>query len=111
MNWHNECKFRYLADQLKESSSKQADCSPILFMIPSAAFMVSMCETAEMVEECLNQLALSKRKLVFIPVNNADNPEIVGAGSHWSLLVFHRASNAFFYLDSIRSITNNEQSA
>lgn len=53
---------------------------------------------------------LKERQLVLIPVNNAANADLqttsAPAGTHWSLLVFHRLENRLFYLDSCPSSTN-----
>lgn len=91
--------------------SKTPGIHPILFMNPSAAWMVSMIDNSAELEICLDQLSLSSRELVFIPVNDAQDPSIIGGGTHWSLLLFHRASNAFFHMDSVRSSSNNRSYA
>lgn len=96
---------------MPKKDATTATVNPILFMNPSAAWMVSMIDNPEELEMCLDQLSLSQRDLLFIPVNDAQDPELVGGGSHWSLLMFHRASNAFFYMDSIVSSSNNRSFA
>ena len=83
----------------------------VLFMNPSAAWMVSMIESAEELEMCLDQLSLKSREIIFIPVNDSQDPSKVGGGSHWSLLLFQRASNTFYYFDSISSGSNNKKQA
>ncbi|KAK9767366.1 hypothetical protein K7432_002903 [Basidiobolus ranarum] len=45
---------------------------------------------------------LPQRQLLFIPIN--DNTSEGVGGSHWSLMVFHRNSNTFYYYDSIRDL-------
>ena len=102
---------RYHASELPALKAKKGEAHPILFMNPSAAFMVSMIDSPEELEMCLDQLSLSSRELVFIPVNDARDPSVVGGGSHWSLLVFHRASNTFFYMDSVLGGSNNRSIA
>lgn len=53
---------------------------------------------------------LKECQLVLVPVNNAGNVDLhttsVPAGTHWSLLVFHRPENRLFYLDSCPSSSN-----
>lgn len=69
--------------------------------------MAGMIESPEELEMCLDQLSLSTRELIFLPINDAQDPSIVGGGSHWSLMVFHRASNSFFYFDSVSTESHN----
>lgn len=76
-------------------------------MNPSAAWMVGMIDSPDELEMCLELLYLSKREVILLPVNDSQDPGAVGGGSHWSLLVFHRASNAFFYFDSVASGSHN----
>ncbi|KAI8992340.1 hypothetical protein BDB01DRAFT_778072 [Pilobolus umbonatus] len=39
--------------------------------------------------------------VIFIPVNDG-RPDIAYSGSHWSLMVYVRAINAFYYYDTLR---------
>ena len=103
--------FRHVALTSPQPSDTTTPSNPILFMNPSAAWMVSMIDNPTELEMCLDQLSLSLGELVFIPINDAQDPSIVGGGSHWSLLVFHRASNAFFHMDSVSSSSNNRSYA
>lgn len=70
-----------------------------------------MIDSPDELEMCLDQLSLSKRELIVLPVNDSQDPSAVAGGSHWSLLVFHRASNAFFYFDSVISGSSNRFNA
>lgn len=70
-----------------------------------------MIDSPDELEMCLDQLSLSKREIIVLPVNDSLDPTVVGGGSHWSLLLFHRASKSFFYLDSVSSASNNRSNA
>jgi Ulp1 family protease len=100
-----------LKSTLPEIELKDGGVHPILFMNPSAAWMVSMIDSPEELEMCLDQLSLGSRDFILIPVNDSQDPSKVGGGSHWSLLLFHRPSNAFFYFDSVSSGSNNKSHA
>jgi sentrin-specific protease 8 len=50
--------------------------------------------------ELLAPLALHRRALVLLPVTDNADVGHAGGGSHWSLLMFHRALNAFLHFDS-----------
>eukprot|EP01133_Synstelium_polycarpum_P016660 gene16660-19798_t len=42
------------------------------------------------------------KNIVFIPINNNTDPNVVAGGSHWSLLVFVKQANTFYHYDSMR---------
>lgn len=44
---------------------------------------------------------LGSCQAVFIPVNDASDPTRADSGSHWSLLVYARPFNSFYYYDSL----------
>lgn len=69
--------------------------------------MLSLISDASELALCLDQLSLSTRQVVFIPVNDAQEPGVSNCGSHWSLLVYFRASDVFYYMDSVRNSSNN----
>lgn len=89
----------------------QSGIQPILLMNPNAAWMLGMIDDPAELEMCMDQLHLSERAVVFIPVNDSEDPSKVGTGSHWSLLVFYRATSTFYYLDSSPTFTGNRRRA
>lgn len=62
------------------------------------------------VTELLRHLRLSHRELLLLPVNDSlalnFSTSAGPSGSHWSLLVFERASDTFYHLDSLPSQSN-----
>lgn len=60
--------------------------------------------------ELLRNLHLADRELILLTVNDSLDVDFSGSqgpsGSHWSLLAFERASSTFYYLDSLRSQSN-----
>jgi len=58
------------------------------------------------VHDTVQDLNLSSRKLIFIPVNDCNNIN-AGGGSHWSLLVYHQSDHSFYYYDSSGSYNLN----
>lgn len=50
---------------------------------------------------------LKVANLVFIPIN--DNDEYESGGTHWSLMVYHRLTQIFFYYDSLKSRSQREK--
>ncbi|KAI9330669.1 hypothetical protein DFJ73DRAFT_88381 [Zopfochytrium polystomum] len=51
------------------------------------------------IESALGGLNLQKSDFVFIPVN--DNEQNTAGGSHWSLLIYSRSANCYYYYDSM----------
>lgn len=49
--------------------------------------------------ESFEGAALDRAELILAPVNDNAEAEAAG-GSHWGLLAYHRADDAFLYLDS-----------
>jgi len=45
---------------------------------------------------------LKLKKLLFFPINNAAYSK--GGGSHWSLLVYYRPDNTYYYYDSLNNM-------
>jgi sentrin-specific protease 8 len=45
---------------------------------------------------------LDKSQAIFIPINDG-KPNIANSGSHWSLLVYLRATSTFYYYDSLHN--------
>lgn len=105
---------RYLTQvKLKEHAEK------LLFIDPSAMFMINFSQDADEIREAMAPLEMEKRELIFMPINDNDNIERAG-GTHWymlamrlrhftwclmipihrSLLVYSRKEDKFRYYDS-----------
>lgn len=59
------------------------------------------CEDASQLHSALPP-NLDKSQAIFIPINDG-KPNIANSGSHWSLLVYLRATSAFYYYDSLHN--------
>lgn len=57
-------------------------------------------EDSESLKSVLEDIDVSSKDIIFVPVNNNTNIDSPG-GSHWSLLVWTRKSGTFLYLDSM----------
>ncbi|KAG8300167.1 SUMO1 sentrin specific peptidase 8 [Homalodisca vitripennis] len=47
---------------------------------------------------------LKSKNVVIMPVDDSEDLYTVGHGTHWSTLVYDRAANKFFYLDSVKNL-------
>lgn len=70
-----------------------------LFMHPGTVFMAHFMGGDDLAEAIGPLLGDLKQHLVFVPINNNSEAEASG-GSHWSLLVFIRATNELWHYDS-----------
>ncbi|KAL6577265.1 hypothetical protein OROMI_011541 [Orobanche minor] len=83
--------------------SHLTSCYPsgdILLVPPSIAFWMKECMDSASLEDVIEPLRLSEKKLIIFPINdNADVSRAEG-GCHWSLLAFARNVNVFVHHDS-----------
>jgi sentrin-specific protease 8 len=54
----------------------------------------------ELQELCTRDFHLDEAQYVFFPLNN-HRGRMISGGSHWSLLVFDKINNSFYYYDSL----------
>ncbi|KAJ3381668.1 SUMO1 sentrin specific peptidase 8 [Chytriomyces hyalinus] len=91
-HWINDAVIAYAFELLLHPSSS-------ILMTPAVAHLLVNLDQ----ESALGlsaSMSLDKAETVFIPVNDSTELDSPG-GSHWSLLVYSRAANAFFYYDSL----------
>lgn len=70
------------------------------FVQPAAVFMAACGITGAQLADMFQPLHLDTADVVYLPVNNNDQPSRAYGGSHWSLLQFRRATNTFHHYDS-----------
>ncbi len=76
----------------------------VLLLHPATLFIIAMTDEPSELADFLDPLRLADRSVVFLPVNNETQRDLVGYqhGTHWSLLVYERATNRFRHWDSYR---------
>uniref|UniRef100_A0AAV2LR03 Ubiquitin-like protease family profile domain-containing protein n=1 Tax=Knipowitschia caucasica TaxID=637954 RepID=A0AAV2LR03_KNICA len=72
----------------------------VVLVSPEVTQFIKCASCAEELALFLEPLDLPSRTWLFLPVN--DNSNQTAGGTHWSLLVYHRASNLFSHYDSQR---------
>lgn len=72
----------------------------ILFVSPEVVQCIKLVSKEEM-SVFLDPLNAAEKSFIFFPLN--DNEEDRAGGHHWSLLVFSRPEQTFFYFDSLNS--------
>lgn len=88
---------RFLEKQVYASSS-----STVLFLRPAMSFLLMHSPAPKELLISALPRTLTTAKIIFIPINNNLDVQDAGGGSHWSLLVYYRPANHFYYYDSIR---------
>eukprot|EP01080_Neovahlkampfia_damariscottae_P009546 gene9546-1750_t len=94
--WLNDNIITFYYLYLENEKYKDKNYS---FICPSTVFMIQMLENYEDIVEQVSHLELSKKDLIFIPIN--DSTDIYSSGgSHWSLMVYVKKVKKYFYFDS-----------
>jgi sentrin-specific protease 8 len=82
----------------------------VKLMKPSVCYLVAhMQDTSDLASVVPPDLPTSQA--IFIPVNDAKDITCADSGSHWSLLVYARPFNTFYYYDSLRDSNLNSAMA
>jgi sentrin-specific protease 8 len=84
--------FQCIAESQSQSSHR--------FVQPASVFMAACGVAGADLAAILHQLHLDTADVVYLPVNNNDQPDRAYGGSHWSLLQFRRATNSIHHYDS-----------
>ena len=78
----------------------------VVVLNPSAAFMLRLLPIEDLIREVPrggNPFLQARSETVediYVPLNNANDPDEAGGGSHWSLLVIHKSSKIAEHYDS-----------
>ncbi|KAI8891632.1 hypothetical protein BC833DRAFT_613598, partial [Globomyces pollinis-pini] len=75
-----------------------SDQSSIAFIRPAIVYLMTQFIGPDSLEGVWSP-DLKSKQLIFLPIN--DNQGDQAGGSHWSLLVHYRPTNAFYYYDSL----------
>ncbi len=78
----------------------------VALLPPATVFLVSMADDDEEAADMVSSFQLPSARLVLAPLNNQSGMT-VGDGSHWSLLVFDRKTDAFLHYDSSRGLNRH----
>ena len=72
--------------------------STFAFVKPALVFLISSSSLSPLELSSMLGPVLNNKSVIFLPINDG----VEGAsGSHWSLLIFSRPENTFFYYDSM----------
>ncbi|KAI8930388.1 hypothetical protein BC831DRAFT_440348, partial [Entophlyctis helioformis] len=88
-----EFYYEYLAEAVFPNNKRS-----ILFLQPAVAHLIGNVQDASFLAGALPP-DIKDKPLIFAPIN--DSAGDGGGGSHWSLLVFFRPTNSFYYYDSM----------
>ncbi|KDO30967.1 hypothetical protein SPRG_04155 [Saprolegnia parasitica CBS 223.65] len=95
--WLNDAAMHFYLTMIHHEMCGSAD--DVLLMDPAvASCMLLQCDDQEDLADLANGLDLHAKALLLLPVN--DRSSFASQGSHWALLVYRRATNAFEFYDS-----------
>ncbi|EDV29750.1 Sentrin-specific protease 8 [Trichoplax sp. H2] len=78
----------------------------VAFVQPEISQFIKLCDATVLDSEfVLDSLNLSKKELIFLPVNDHNKVTEAG-GSHWTLLIYIRPSNCYLHMDSLCTSSN-----
>lgn len=97
-HWLNDQIISFYLEYLQRNILN--DCPDLLFVSPDVVQCLKFVSRQEM-SIFLEPLKANEKQFIFLPLN--DNNEVKAGGSHWSLLVFSRPEETFFYYDSINN--------
>ena len=69
----------------------------ILFVSPSITQLIRVSKNKMDTKETLENLQINEKDWVFYPVSNNNRVTKSGGGTHWSLLVYSRLKNVYYY--------------
>ncbi|KAI9287779.1 hypothetical protein BC943DRAFT_318822 [Umbelopsis sp. AD052] len=97
--WIADTIIEFHEEYLERTALRKSQA--IKLLKPSVSYLVAhMQDTSDLASVVPADLPTSQA--VFIPVNDATDITCADSGSHWSLLVYARPFNAFYYYDSLR---------
>lgn len=74
----------------------------VFFLAPCTSTIIRYESVAIYVTEILDELKIFSYDVVLIPINDNHDVSRIG-GSHWSLLVYYKENDCFYYLDSLHN--------
>ena len=108
--WLTDNVFDFYIEKL-QSLMNSYDLNNTIILSPSTMFLLFYLSNEELLSEQTSGVKelnlwykVKERKKIFIVLNNSENLEIIGSGSHWSLLVIEKENKpTAIHYDSHRS--------
>ncbi|EAL67999.1 sentrin-specific protease 8 [Dictyostelium discoideum AX4] len=109
--WLNDSIISFYLEWLKDGGEDNKNKIPnqVLLLSPSVVFCCSFVESEQEIQLMFEQpLSLKTKEVIFFPLTNNRDPNVIGGGTHWSLLIFIKSLNKFIYYDSINSFNSSD---
>jgi len=105
---HNFCISQLMrrARYLEREELKKFPQSHIVLLRPSMAFMLMQTPDPLTLKSALPDFTHTTH--IFLPINDAHNPNVAEGGSHWSLLLVSVLDGVAFHYDSLHPSNHNE---
>ncbi|KAJ3158347.1 SUMO1 sentrin specific peptidase 8 [Irineochytrium annulatum] len=96
-NWLNDTLIEFVYEYLERSHDPKS--LKTAFVRPAIIHLLAHATDTAHLEAVVGGLNLHTKEIIFIPIN--DNEGAGAGGGHWSLMVYHRPTDAFYYYDSM----------
>ncbi|KAM9982626.1 hypothetical protein ACTFIZ_007165 [Dictyostelium cf. discoideum] len=108
--WLNDSIISFYLEWLKDGEdNKNKIPNQVLLLSPSVVFCCSFVESEQEIQLMFEQpLSLKTKEVIFFPLTNNRDPNVIGGGTHWTLLIFIKSLNKFIYYDSINIFDPND---
>ncbi|KAI8851427.1 hypothetical protein BC829DRAFT_360984, partial [Chytridium lagenaria] len=100
--WLNDTIIEFFYEWLEhhqKGTRTKSLAESFAYVRPAIVHLLAHTSDVGFLESVLEGLRLKTKQVIFIPVN--DNESDSAGGGHWSLLVYYRPTNAFYYYDSM----------
>ncbi|KAI8584570.1 hypothetical protein K450DRAFT_181763 [Umbelopsis ramanniana AG] len=101
--WLNDTVIEFHTEYLEREIIPRD--AKILILRPATVHLISHIQDTSQLHSALPP-NLNQSLAIFIPINDG-KPHIANSGSHWSLLVYLRATSTFYYYDSLHNANIN----
>jgi len=98
-DWLTDNTIAFWEEYLEREQLSQYPSSNIVLLRPSMAFMLMQTKDPLTLKEALPDF--SRTTHIFLPINDAHNPNVAEGGSHWSLLLVSVIDGVSFHYDSL----------
>ena len=102
--WLHDSHIDYLLKNLQRESSKEGP--QVWFVDPTVVQFLKYASSGD-VESTLDAEDAWWKDFIFMPINDCGPNDKVEGGIHWSLLVFSRKENTWYYMDSGQHTNKN----
>ncbi|CAG8572523.1 8067_t:CDS:2 [Ambispora leptoticha] len=102
--WLNDTCIEFYMEYLEKTKltsqkDEQENRLTIFLLKPGLTYLISNIQDAQFLASAIPR-EIYMADIIFLPINNNQNPTRAGGGTHWSLVVYLKAQQQFLHYDS-----------